>query len=117
VSCDKRLISHVDIQPCSRRTDILACQRLGTEDRDLGLLDDHPARDGEAPDSSGRRARPPTQAAGLKLNFPASIALITEALPDKLALACAHRAARSRDGVNLELVSRVDHRLTAVKLP
>jgi urease accessory protein len=34
-----------------------------------------------------------------------------------LALACAHRAASDDGGVDLELVTRVDERLTAVKLP
>lgn len=36
---------------------------------------------------------------------------------DGLALACAHRAADRDGGVNLELVTQVDRRLTAVKLP
>lgn len=36
---------------------------------------------------------------------------------DGLALACAHRAAGPDEGVDLELVTRVDLRLTAVKLP
>ena len=36
---------------------------------------------------------------------------------DGLALACAHRAAGSGGGVDLDLIGRVDERLTAVKLP
>ena len=44
------------------------------------VVDAQPPRDGQAGDLPGRRAGPEASDGGVKLNFPESIALITEAL-------------------------------------